>query len=94
MEGLYNMGIIKCKMCGGDLDIKDNSTIAKCRYCGSVQTVHWQDHRMIPYQQRLPQMFRSDPQGRYPAPAELNRYDRQPEPLQKQWTYRGLRLLC
>lgn len=44
MEGLYNMGIIKCKMCGGDLDIKDDSTIAKCRYCGSVQTVPKHDN--------------------------------------------------
>lgn len=33
------MGVIKCKMCGGDLNIPENSTVAECEYCGSVQTV-------------------------------------------------------
>lgn len=33
------MAIIKCKMCGGDLILTPDSTIAECEYCGSVQTV-------------------------------------------------------
>ena len=33
------MGVIKCKMCGGDLNISEDSTVAECEYCGSVQTV-------------------------------------------------------
>ena len=31
--------IFKCKMCGGDLDIKEGSTIAECLYCGRKQTL-------------------------------------------------------
>lgn len=31
--------IIKCKMCGGDLQIVEGSSIATCEYCGSAQTV-------------------------------------------------------
>lgn len=33
------MIVFKCKMCGGDLDISSNSTIAKCPYCGANQTL-------------------------------------------------------
>ena len=33
------MNVIKCKMCGGDLEIKQGSTIAVCTYCGTQQTV-------------------------------------------------------
>ena len=33
------MAIIKCKMCGGDLTLEAGSVIARCEYCGSVQTV-------------------------------------------------------
>lgn len=33
------MAIIKCKMCGGDLDLTPDATTAECEYCGSVQTV-------------------------------------------------------
>lgn len=33
------MAIIKCKMCGGDLNIVEESTIAECEYCGSRQTI-------------------------------------------------------
>lgn len=29
----------KCKMCGGDLDITEGSTICECEYCGTIQTV-------------------------------------------------------
>jgi len=31
--------IIQCKMCGGDLNLSDGSSIAKCEYCGTLQTV-------------------------------------------------------
>ena len=33
------MAIIKCKMCGGDLDLVEGASTAACEYCGSVQTV-------------------------------------------------------
>lgn len=33
------MAIIKCKMCGGDLNIIDGASTAECEFCGSLQTV-------------------------------------------------------
>ena len=33
------MAFFKCKMCGGDLDVSKNATIAECEYCGTKQTV-------------------------------------------------------
>ena len=36
--------IIRCKMCGGDLALTENSTIATCEFCGTVQTVPSQDN--------------------------------------------------
>ncbi len=33
------MAIIKCKMCGGDLNIAEGMTVAECEYCGTKQTV-------------------------------------------------------
>ncbi len=33
------MAIIKCKMCGGDLDISEGLTVCECEYCGTKQTV-------------------------------------------------------
>ncbi|MCH5147729.1 MAG: TIR domain-containing protein [Clostridiales bacterium] len=33
------MAVLKCKMCGGELDILEGSTVAKCMYCGTKQTV-------------------------------------------------------
>lgn len=33
------MAIIKCKMCGGDLEIHEGSTVCECEYCGTKQTV-------------------------------------------------------
>ncbi|MBQ6231337.1 MAG: toll/interleukin-1 receptor domain-containing protein [Eubacterium sp.] len=33
------MAIIKCKMCGGQLNIEPESTICECEYCGSKQTI-------------------------------------------------------
>ena len=38
------MAIIKCKMCGGDLIIDPDSTVAECEYCGSRQTVPTADN--------------------------------------------------
>ena len=33
------MSILKCKMCGGDLEVIDGSKIAECEFCGTRQTV-------------------------------------------------------
>ncbi len=33
------MSIIKCKMCGGDLNILEDSSVCECEYCGTKQTV-------------------------------------------------------
>ena len=33
------MTVLKCKMCGGDLEISGDSTIATCEYCGTKQVV-------------------------------------------------------
>ncbi len=33
------MAIIKCKMCGGDLEIVAGVSVAECEYCGSKQTI-------------------------------------------------------
>ena len=33
------MGILKCKMCGGALEIAEGASTAECTYCGSVQTI-------------------------------------------------------
>ena len=33
------MAILKCKMCGGDLEIAAGVTVAECEYCGTKQTV-------------------------------------------------------
>ncbi len=33
------MAIFKCKMCGGDLELTEGSSIATCEYCGTTQTV-------------------------------------------------------
>lgn len=38
------MAIIKCKMCGGDLNIEEGASVAECEYCGSRQTVPTQDN--------------------------------------------------
>lgn len=31
--------MLKCKMCGGDLDLIKDSSLATCQYCGTTQTV-------------------------------------------------------
>ena len=33
------MAILKCKMCGGELDVTQGSSICICEYCGTKQTV-------------------------------------------------------
>lgn len=33
------MAIFKCKMCGGQLEISENSTVCTCDYCGTEQTL-------------------------------------------------------
>lgn len=33
------MGIIKCKMCGGDIQLSSDKTYGVCEYCGSVMTL-------------------------------------------------------
>ena len=33
------MAILKCKMCGGDLNIAEGVTVCECDYCGTKQTV-------------------------------------------------------
>ena len=33
------MAVIKCKMCGGSLQITENSSVCECEYCGTRQTV-------------------------------------------------------
>ena len=33
------MAVLKCKMCGGDLDITEGATVIECDYCGTKQTV-------------------------------------------------------
>ena len=33
------MAIIKCKMCGGDLNVTEGVIVAECEYCGTKQTV-------------------------------------------------------
>ena len=30
---------LKCKMCGGDIEIQEGSAVGKCKYCGSVMTL-------------------------------------------------------
>jgi hypothetical protein len=38
------MAIIKCKMCGGDLNLTPDMTVAECEYCGTKQTVPTADN--------------------------------------------------
>lgn len=33
------MAILKCKMCGGTLEVHNNESVAECEYCGSKQTI-------------------------------------------------------
>ncbi|MBQ4561593.1 MAG: TIR domain-containing protein [Clostridia bacterium] len=33
------MAVLKCKMCGGDLDFIEGASTAECEYCGTLQTI-------------------------------------------------------
>ena len=33
------MAILKCKMCGGDIEVNEEKTFGTCEYCGSVMTL-------------------------------------------------------
>ena len=33
------MTVLKCKMCGGTLEVQEGKTVCECEYCGSKQTV-------------------------------------------------------
>ena len=33
------MAILKCKMCGGAMEIQPGSTVGECQYCGTLQTL-------------------------------------------------------
>ena len=33
------MATLKCKMCGGDLNVEEGATVCECEYCGTKQTV-------------------------------------------------------
>lgn len=33
------MSIFKCKMCGGNLEVTEGSSVGICEYCGTKQTV-------------------------------------------------------
>lgn len=33
------MALFKCKMCGGNLNVKDGMTVCECEYCGTKQTL-------------------------------------------------------
>lgn len=32
------MEVIKCNMCGGDIEVKNNEEYGECNYCGSLIT--------------------------------------------------------
>ena len=33
------MAVLKCKMCGGTLDVTESMTVCECEYCGTQQTI-------------------------------------------------------
>ena len=33
------MAVLRCKMCGGDLEVTEDMSVAECEYCGTKQTV-------------------------------------------------------
>ena len=38
------MAVMKCKMCGGDLNVTEGVSVVECEYCGSKQTIPNQDN--------------------------------------------------
>lgn len=41
------MAVIKCKMCGGTLNIQEGTTVCECEYCGSQQTIPTTDDEAL-----------------------------------------------
>lgn len=41
------MSILKCKMCGGELEITEETSVCECEYCGSKQTIPTVDDEKI-----------------------------------------------
>ena len=41
------MAILKCKMCGGELEITEETSVCECEYCGSKQTIPTVDDEKI-----------------------------------------------
>ena len=39
------MAVFKCKMCEANLEVSGNTTVVKCEYCGTTQTVPWAEDR-------------------------------------------------
>ena len=33
------MAVLKCKMCGGTLEITEGMSVCECEYCGTQQTI-------------------------------------------------------
>ena len=33
------MAVLKCKMCGGSLEVTEDMTVCECEYCGTMQTI-------------------------------------------------------
>ena len=33
------MAVLKCKMCGGSLEVTEDMTVCECEYCGTQQTI-------------------------------------------------------
>ena len=33
------MAVFKCKMCGGELNVREGMTVCECEFCGTTQTI-------------------------------------------------------
>ena len=38
-RGEKDMAVIKCKMCGGNLNITEGLSVVECEYCGNWQAI-------------------------------------------------------
>ena len=55
------MAIIKCKICGGTLQIKEGQSIAVCEYCNTKQTLpHMDDEKKLQMYERANQLRRNN----------------------------------
>ncbi len=43
------MALLKCKMCGGALNVTDDKTVIECEYCGATQTLPKTDNENLRY---------------------------------------------